>query len=88
MFKDESRFCLRQLDHRVRVWRRHGEHYADCCTDRVRAFGVNNMMVWADITLTGKVRLVITKGEISRRSPATRGNPIFPQSEIELSLLR
>ncbi len=33
MFSNESRFCLRQLDHGVKVWRRRGERYADCCTE-------------------------------------------------------
>uniref|UniRef100_A0A3Q3EI99 Tc1-like transposase DDE domain-containing protein n=1 Tax=Labrus bergylta TaxID=56723 RepID=A0A3Q3EI99_9LABR len=31
MFSDESRFCLLQLDHRVKVWRRSRERYAECC---------------------------------------------------------
>jgi len=39
MLNDESRFCLWKLDGRVKVRRRRGERYADCCTDRVTAFG-------------------------------------------------
>ena len=58
MFSDESRFCLRQLDRRVEVWRRRRERYADCCTDRVTSFGEGSVMVWAGISLTGKTRLV------------------------------
>uniref|UniRef100_A0A8P4KTC8 Transposase Tc1-like domain-containing protein n=1 Tax=Dicentrarchus labrax TaxID=13489 RepID=A0A8P4KTC8_DICLA len=53
MSSDESRFCLRQLDPRVKVWRKHGERYADC-----------SVMVWGGISLTGKTRLVII-GETS-----------------------
>ena len=54
MFSDESRFCLRQLDRRVKVWRRRGERYADCCTDRITYFGGCSVMVWGGISLTGK----------------------------------
>uniref|UniRef100_A0A8P4G922 Uncharacterized protein n=1 Tax=Dicentrarchus labrax TaxID=13489 RepID=A0A8P4G922_DICLA len=59
MFSDDSRFCLRQLDRRVKVWRRRGECYADCCTDRITSFGGGSVMVWGGISLTGKTRLVI-----------------------------
>ena len=37
VFSDESRFCVRHMDGRRRVYRRPGERYADCCvyeTDR------------------------------------------------------
>ena len=65
MFSDESRFCLQQLDHRVKVWRRRGERYADCCTDRVTSFGGGSVMVWGSISLTGKTRLVIIGGNLN-----------------------
>ncbi|GLD61286.1 cytosolic phospholipase A2 gamma-like isoform X1 [Lates japonicus] len=51
MFSDESRFCLQQLDCRVKVWRRRGERYADCCTDRVTSFGGGSVMVAASPSL-------------------------------------
>ena len=54
MFSDESRFCLRQFDHRVKVWRRRGKGYADCCTDRNTYFGGGSVIVWSGISLTGK----------------------------------
>ena len=38
VFSDESRFCLLDLDVRVKVWRRPGERYVDCCIDRVTSF--------------------------------------------------
>lgn len=38
MFSDEARFCLRKTDGRVRVWRRRGERYSDCCIERVTPF--------------------------------------------------
>lgn len=43
---DRSRFYLQQLGLRANVSRRHGEHYADCCTDRVTLFGGGGVMVW------------------------------------------
>ncbi|KAL6490978.1 hypothetical protein MHYP_G00013230 [Metynnis hypsauchen] len=59
MFSDECRFCLRQLDRRVKDWRRRRERYADCCTNRVTSFGGGSVMVWGGIFFTGKMRLVI-----------------------------
>lgn len=38
VLSDESRYGLWQLDHRFKTWKRHGERYADCYTDRVTAF--------------------------------------------------
>jgi len=65
MFSDESRLCLQKLDGRVKVWRRHEEHNADCCTNRVTAFGGGSVMVWGAISITGKTRLVIIKGHLN-----------------------
>ncbi|KAL7828173.1 hypothetical protein AOLI_G00313250 [Acnodon oligacanthus] len=65
LFSDESRFCLRKLDRRVKVWRRRGDRYADCCTDRVTSFGGGSVMVWGGISLTGKTRLVIIGGNLT-----------------------
>uniref|UniRef100_A0A8C4DEX4 Tc1-like transposase DDE domain-containing protein n=1 Tax=Dicentrarchus labrax TaxID=13489 RepID=A0A8C4DEX4_DICLA len=62
---DEQQFCLRQLDRRVKVWRRCGERYADCCTNRITSFGGGSVMVWGGISLTGKTRLVITGGNLN-----------------------
>ena len=45
MFSDESRFCLKHNDARIRVWRRRGERFADCCVDRVTPFGGGSVMV-------------------------------------------
>lgn len=38
VLSDESRYGLWQLDRRFKTWKRHGERYADCYTDRVTAF--------------------------------------------------
>ncbi|KAE8280266.1 DNA-directed RNA polymerases I and III subunit RPAC1 [Larimichthys crocea] len=34
------------------AWRRCGECFADCCTDRVTSFGGGSVMVWGDIFLS------------------------------------
>ncbi len=65
MFSDESRFCLRKLDGRVRVWRRRGERFADCCIDKVTAYGGGSVMIWAGISMTGKTRLVVVNGNLN-----------------------
>ena len=65
MLSSESRFCLWQLDRRVKVWRRRGEPYADCCTNRITSFGGGSVMVWGGISLTGNTRLVIIGGNLN-----------------------
>ena len=62
MFSDESRFCLRKNDGRVRVWRRQGERFTECCIDRVTAYGGGSVMVWAGISIAGKTQLIIVDG--------------------------
>ena len=65
IFSNESRFCLRQLDHTVKVWSIRIEHYADCCTDREACFGGGSVMELGSISLTGKIRLVIIEGNLN-----------------------
>lgn len=65
MFNSKSRFCLLPLDHRVEVWRTHRECYADCCTDRVAAFGGCSVMAWGSISVTSTARLVIIGGNLN-----------------------
>ena len=59
MFSDESRFCLRKVDCKVRVWRRPGERFADCCIERV------SVMIWVGISLAGKTQLVFINGTLN-----------------------
>ena len=62
MFSDESRFCLRKVDGRLRVWRRPGERFADVCVQEVTAFGGGSGMIWAGITATQGTPAVIIQG--------------------------
>lgn len=65
MFSDEARFCLRKLDGRVRVWRRRGERFADCCIDKVTPYCGGSVMIWGGISMTGKTRLVVVNGNLN-----------------------
>lgn len=66
MFGYEAGFYLRQLDRWVKVWRRCGKRYADCCTDSVTAFGEGSVvMMWSTISLTWKTRLIITRDNLN-----------------------
>lgn len=65
LFSDESRFCLRKVDGRARVWRRRGERFANCCIDRVTAYGGGSVMVWGGISTAGKTDLVIINGNLN-----------------------
>ena len=64
VFSDESRFCLLDLDVRVKVWRRPGERYVDCCIDRVTSFVGGSVMVWGGTSMLGKTRLVVVAGNL------------------------
>lgn len=35
-----------KADRQVKVWRKHGECCADCCTDRVTSIGGSSVIVW------------------------------------------
>ena len=65
MFSDESRFCLRKVDGRVKVWRRRGERFDDSCIDRVTPFGGGSVMVWGGISTAGKTELVVIDGNLT-----------------------
>ncbi len=65
LFTDESRFCLRKLKSRVKVWRRRRECFADCCVNTVTAFGGGSILVWGGISLTSKTRLVIIEENVN-----------------------
>lgn len=75
ILSDESRYCLWQLDCRFKMWKRHGERYADCCTDRVTAFLISTKNKachhWISIHRDTEMRYGIA---------STRGNPIWDRT--------
>ena len=67
LFSDESRFCLKRNDGRIKVWRRRGERNARSCTIPKTAFYGGSVMVWGGITSHGKTQLVIVDGNLNSR---------------------
>ena len=62
LFRNESRFRLTRADGRIRVYRRTGERYADCCVLQRDPFGGGSVMVWGGICGGRKTHLLILNG--------------------------
>jgi transposase len=61
VWTDESRFCLRVIDGRLRVWRQVGERLRDdVVIPRVQGGG-GSVLVWAAIWTGGRSRLYVTQ---------------------------
>ena len=65
VFSDESRFCLQQGDGRIRVWRKKGERYADCCVREQDRHRGGSVMVWGAIDTHEKSNLIIIDGNLN-----------------------
>ena len=66
LFSDDSRFALSNSDGRIRVYRRRGERYADCCIlQRGRFGGGGCVMVWAGIGYGYRTQLVVIDGNLN-----------------------
>lgn len=65
MFSDESRFCLRPNDGRVRVWRRPGEHLLDDAVQEYVPFGGGSVMVWGGISTYHRTPLYHVDGNLN-----------------------
>ena len=65
LFTDESRFKLRRADGRVRMYRRRGERFQDCCVVERDMFGGGSIMVWAGISLHTKTDMVRIAGNLN-----------------------
>ena len=61
-FSDESRFCLRHTDGRLRVWRRNGERHAEVNVQPRHAYNGGSVMVWAGVTADRRTDLVVVPG--------------------------
>ena len=62
---DESRFTLYRTDGRRRVYRRHGERFADACVVERDRFGSGSVMVWGGIAHGIKSQLIIAAGNMT-----------------------
>ena len=65
LYSDESRFALRFIDGRYRVYRRCGEHFTDHCVYESDHFGCGSVMVWAGICHDGRSQLKIVQGTLN-----------------------
>ena len=61
-FSDESRFCLRHIDGRLRVWRRNGERHAEVNVQPRHAYNGGSVMVRAGVTADRRTDLVVVPG--------------------------
>lgn len=61
LFTDESRFCLKPDDRRVKVWRRPGERYAQCNIVGRESYGGGSVMVWGGICIGARTELHIVE---------------------------
>ena len=58
-FSDESRFCLRHIDGRLRVWHRNRERHAEVNVQPRHAYNGGSVMVWAGVTADRRTDLVV-----------------------------
>ena len=65
LFSDESRFLLRQVDGRRRVYRRRGKSFRDPCVAHKDAFGVGSVMVWAGILYNHSTYLTVINANLN-----------------------
>ena len=65
LFTDKSRFTLYRADGRRRVYRRHGEPFADACVVEWEWFGGGSVMVWGGIAHGKKSQLIIVAGNMT-----------------------
>ena len=87
MFFDESRFYLKRVDGRKRVWRRRRERHVPATVILTVAFQGGGVMVWAGISVTAKTDLVFIEGKpecttLHQRSPYATRTPFLRQLPV------
>lgn len=65
VFTDESRFLLRPVDGRIRVWRRREEVLRQDLVAETTAFGGGSVLVWGAICCAGRSPLVVLRRTIT-----------------------
>ena len=66
-FSNESRFCLRHIDGRLRVWRRNGERHAEVNVQPRHAHNGGSVMVWAGVTANRRTDFVVVPGILTEQ---------------------
>ena len=67
LFSDSSRFCLRKVYGRIRVWRRNGERLLEPTVQPTTAYNGGSVMIWAGTSLNGRTALVVVPGNLNGR---------------------
>ena len=65
MFSDESRFYLRRVEARKRIWRRRKERHVPATVVPRVAYQRGGVMLWAGISATAKTDLVFIDGNLN-----------------------
>lgn len=65
LFTDESRFSISFADGRVRIWRRCGERFADCCVREHNRFGGGSIHVWGGFSFHYRLPLHVFRGNVN-----------------------
>ena len=63
----ESRFCLRKVDGRIRVWRRNGKRHLEPTVQPTTAYNSGSVIIWAGISLNVRTALVVVPGNLNGR---------------------
>ena len=67
-FTDESRFVLRPVDGRVRVWREKNQRLREDCSLSSTAFGGGSVHVWGGICTGSRSELVILRQSVTAKT--------------------
>lgn len=68
LFSDETRIALRGPDGRQRVYRRHGERFAECAVVETVGYQGTSIMVWGGICYDARTELVVfDRGSVNAR---------------------
>ena len=65
LFSDESRFLIRRIDGRERVFRRRGQRFHQAHIRQVDRFGGGSVMVWGGISAHHRTPLVTIQGNLT-----------------------
>ena len=67
LFSDESMFCLRKVEGRIRVWRLNGKRHLEQTVQPTTAYRGGSVLIWSGINLNGRTALEIVPGNLNGR---------------------